>query len=76
MLLTHMCLHPCVMSHAGTLEMELARSMTLSPPQQPFLLTLATLRLRDAERVAVHNEIEHVKVGVWIAWQCRIFIEG
>jgi hypothetical protein len=52
--------------------MELAHTMVSSLPQQPTLLALAMLRMRDAERVALHNEIEHVKVRMCCKAVCMM----
>lgn len=51
-------------TRAGALEVALARSLVHPPPEQPILHALAMLRMRDAERVALHNEMEHVQVRV------------
>ena len=55
-----LCACPYVL--VGALEAALARTLTSSPAQLPGLLALAMLQMRDAERVALHNEMEHVEV--------------
>jgi len=47
---------------AGALEGTLARALASSPSDQPTLIAMAMLRMRDAERVALHNELEHVQL--------------
>ncbi|KAF5842459.1 hypothetical protein DUNSADRAFT_7068 [Dunaliella salina] len=47
---------------AGALEGTLARALVSPPSDQPNLMAMAMLRMRDAERVALHNELEHVQV--------------